>query len=171
MAPAVSGGVFNRAAKALANTPKRGGHIRVAGLSSSAVDTLDPARRTRQMIYNGLTRLDASLAPRLAGTIENEKAAVWTFKLRKGVTFHDGKPLTSGDVVYSLLRHKDPAVGSVAKALAAHFPAQPSVNTRHAACRGPASSRAFFSRRMVRDDDLCASVLPPVWRLAKGVTI
>ena len=36
---------------------------------------------------------------------------MWMFKLRKGVQFHDGKPLTPADVVYSLMRHKDPATG------------------------------------------------------------
>ena len=45
----------------------------------------------------------------------------WTVKLRKDVHFHDGKPLTSADVVYSLLRHKDPKVGSIAKTLAAQI--------------------------------------------------
>jgi MarR-like DNA-binding transcriptional regulator SgrR of sgrS sRNA len=37
---------------------------------------------------------------------------------RKGVQFHDGKEMTSADVVYSLNRHKDPKVGSIAKTLA-----------------------------------------------------
>ena len=32
--------------------------------------------------------------------------------------FHDGKPLTPADVVYSLMRHKDPATASKAKTLA-----------------------------------------------------
>ena len=32
--------------------------------------------------------------------------------------FHDGKPLTADDVVYSMMRHKDPAIGSKAKVLA-----------------------------------------------------
>ena len=36
----------------------------------------------------------------------------------RACSFHDGKPLTSADVVYSLIRHKDPAVGSKAQALA-----------------------------------------------------
>jgi len=38
--------------------------------------------------------------------------------LRKGVTFHDGKPLTPADVVFSIGRHKDPATASKAKVLA-----------------------------------------------------
>src|SRR5581483_3116659 len=45
-------------------------------------------------------------------------AKVWVVKLRSGVQFHDGKPLTPADVVYSLLRHKDPATASKAKTLA-----------------------------------------------------
>ena len=43
---------------------------------------------------------------------------MWTIKLRKDVRFHDGKPLTAADVVYSFTRHKDPAVGSKARSLA-----------------------------------------------------
>src|SRR5207247_7105423 len=90
-------------------------------------DTLDPAKQSNStdyarcnMFYNTLTELDSQLAPKLAlaEQIANDKATVWTFKLRKGVRFHDGKPLTPADVVYSLMRHKDPATGSKAKALA-----------------------------------------------------
>ncbi|MGO9635127.1 MAG: ABC transporter substrate-binding protein, partial [Steroidobacteraceae bacterium] len=29
----------------------------------------------------------------------NSAADVWTFKIRQGVTFHDGRPLTADDVV------------------------------------------------------------------------
>ena len=32
----------------------------------------------------------------------------WRFKIRKGVTFHDGKELTPDDVVATLKRHSDP---------------------------------------------------------------
>ena len=130
MGLATAGTVLTRARQALAETPKRGGSIRVAGYSSSTADTVDPAKQTLStdyarclMFYNGLTRLDETLTPQpeLAETIENDKATVWTFKLRQGVTFHDGKVLTSADVVYSLLRHKDPKVGSIAKTLAAQM--------------------------------------------------
>src|SRR3546814_19650953 len=34
-------------------------------------------------------------------------AKVWTFKIRKGVQFHDGKGLTVDDVVATLKRHSD----------------------------------------------------------------
>ena len=110
-----------------AETPKKGGRIRVAGFSSSTADTLDPAKQALStdyvrcsMFYNGLTSLDERMAPQLelAESIEHDRATVWTIKLRKGVQFHDGKTLTADDVVYSLNRHKDPAVGSKAKTLA-----------------------------------------------------
>ncbi len=130
MGLATGGAIIIRTDRALAETPRQGGHIRVAGYSSSTADTVDPAKQTLStdyarclMFYNGLTRLDESLTPQpeLAASIENDKATVWTFRLRDGVTFHDGKPLTSADVVYSLLRHKDPKVGSIAKTLAAQM--------------------------------------------------
>lgn len=127
---AAGGGVLGMAERALAATPKKGGKIRVAGNSSSTADTVDPAKQSLStdysrcfMFYNGLTSLDERLAPQLelAESITSDKATVWTIKLRKGITFHDGSPLTSADVVYSLKRHQDPAVGSKAKSLAAQM--------------------------------------------------
>ena len=41
---------------------------------------------------------------------EAEKA--WTFKLRKGILFHDGKEMTSRDVKYTFDRLRDPDVGA-----------------------------------------------------------
>jgi peptide/nickel transport system substrate-binding protein len=115
-----SGGLLARAASS-PQAPKQGGRIKVASASGSATDTLDPAKGTgttdytrAHMFYNGLTRLDEKLVPQmeLAETIENEAALRWTIKLRKDVHFHDGKPFTSADVVYSLLRHQHPATHS-----------------------------------------------------------
>ena len=110
-----------------AQTPKRGGKLRVAGATAAATDTLDPAKQSNQtdysrcnMLYNGLTWLDGSLTPQpaLAESFTTKDAKTWVFTLRKGVTFHDGKPLTPADVVFSISRHKDPATASKAKVLA-----------------------------------------------------
>ncbi len=119
--------LIGSAGQALAQAPKKGGKIRVAGFGTSTADTLDPAKQSYStdycrctMFYNGLTELDERLNPTLAlaESIEHSKATTWTIKLRKGVQFHDGKELTSEDVVFSLKRHHDPATGSKAKALA-----------------------------------------------------
>jgi peptide/nickel transport system substrate-binding protein len=127
---AAAGALVTQASHALAQTPKRGGQIRVAGYSSSTADTVDPAKQTLStdyarcnMFYNGLTTLDGNLTPQpaLAESFETTDATNWTFKIRKGVQFHDGKELTSADVVYSLQRNKDPAIGSIAKTLAAQM--------------------------------------------------
>jgi peptide/nickel transport system substrate-binding protein len=60
------------------------------------------------------------MVPNLAKSVDhNADYTVWTIKLRDGIKFHDGTPLTADDVVFSLARHKDPATGSAAKALAA----------------------------------------------------
>jgi peptide/nickel transport system substrate-binding protein len=110
--------------------PKQGGRIRVATQSSSAADTLDPAKGALGtdyarafMFYSGLTELDNRLGAKmaLAESLDTKDATVWVVKLRSGVQFHDGKSLTTQDVIYSLMRHKDPAVGSKAKTLADQF--------------------------------------------------
>ena len=115
---------------ARAQAPRRGGRVRAAGISMSAADTLDPAKGSHStdytrhyLFYSGLTQLDGSLTPQpaLAEEIRHEKAQLWTFTLRKGARFHDGSPLTPADVVYSLTRHKNPAIASKVKTVAEQF--------------------------------------------------
>jgi peptide/nickel transport system substrate-binding protein len=116
--------------RTVARKPVRGGRLRVATSSSSTADTLDPAKQSvsidycrGHLFYNGLTRLDAHSKPELvlAEAIETQDAQSWTVKLRNDVRFHDGAPLTSADVVYSLRRHLDPALGSKARVFAEQF--------------------------------------------------
>jgi len=127
MQATLAGSLASTAFSAHAQTPRRGGRIRVAGGTAAATDTLDPAKQSNQtdysrcnMIYNGLTSLDGSLSPQpaLAETFTTKDAKTWVFTLRKGVTFHDGKALSPADVVFSISRHKDAATASKAKALA-----------------------------------------------------
>ncbi len=112
-----------------AEAPRQGGRIKVATNGSSATESLDPAKGVNQtdfsralMFYSGLTAFDETLTPQLELAQEmasSEGATVWTIKLRRDVRFHDGSPLTSADVVYSLQRHKDPALGSAMRTLVA----------------------------------------------------
>ena len=127
MQATVAGGLAGTAMLAHAETPRRGGRIRVAGATASASDTLDPAKQSNQtdysrgtMLYNGLVSLDGSLTPQpaLAESFTTKDAKTWVFALRKGVSFHDGKALAPADVIFSIMRHKDPATASKAKVLA-----------------------------------------------------
>ncbi|RJS91837.1 ABC transporter substrate-binding protein [Salinisphaera sp. Q1T1-3] len=115
-------------ARAAENTPKHGGHIRVAVSSSSTQDTLDPARGATAidycrdfMFYNGLTAYDEHLAPQpaLAESFHSPDGGKhWVFKLRRGVTFHNGKAFAPEDVVFSIMRQKNPETESKIKPLA-----------------------------------------------------
>jgi peptide/nickel transport system substrate-binding protein len=127
MQATLAGSLATTAMSVHAQTPRKGGRIRVAGVASGVNDTLDPAKQSNGtdyargfMFYNGLTVLDGTLTPQpsLAEEFTTQDARTWVFKLRKGVTFHDGKPLTPNDVVFSILRHKDPPTASKAKVLA-----------------------------------------------------
>lgn len=127
VALSAGGSLLLRAGQAVAQTPVSGGNLKGAGWSSSTADTLDPVKASLSTdyvrccaFYNRLTFLDQGgiAQMELAETIETTDAQTWQVKLKSGVTFHDGKPLTSADVVYSLNRHLDPAVGSKAAAIA-----------------------------------------------------
>jgi peptide/nickel transport system substrate-binding protein len=56
---------------------------------------------------------ELELQPRLAESwTPNEDGSVWTFKIRQGVTFHDGRALTAADVEATMNKLADPDVGS-----------------------------------------------------------
>ena len=56
---------------------------------------------------------DLVLRPQLAESWSpNQDGTVWTFKLRQGVKFHDGRPMTAADVVATFDRLSDPANSS-----------------------------------------------------------
>ena len=112
---AASGTLFTGVSDVWAATPKRGGRIVFAGDQHGPNDTLDPALFTSavdyfrgRMYYGSLTRLTKNLGyePELAEEVlSNDSATEWTFKIRKGVEFHDGKTLTADDVIYTMNRH------------------------------------------------------------------
>src|SRR5262249_51464182 len=95
-----------------ADTPRKGGVIRVGNLGEPpALDAhWTPASITETLanhIYEGLYSLDSSNKPipMLAeGVSISKDGLVYTFKLRQGVKFHNGKEMTSEDVVASLAR-------------------------------------------------------------------
>jgi peptide/nickel transport system substrate-binding protein len=67
--------------------------------------------------YLTLSDQSLTLKPVLATSwTPNSTADVWTFKIRQGVKFHNGSPLTADDVVYS---YKTIGLGSSANALSA----------------------------------------------------
>jgi peptide/nickel transport system substrate-binding protein len=63
------------------------------------------------LIFDDNLRL--ALQPMLATSWSpNEDGSVWTFKLRPGVTFHNGASMTSDDVVYTFQQLSDPTNAS-----------------------------------------------------------
>ena len=83
-------------------------------------ENMDPASPARfqepiQWVMDRLLGLDLGGVPSpiLAQSwTVNPIATQWTFNLEQGVEFHDGTPMTSQDVVYSIQHHLDPDVGS-----------------------------------------------------------
>ena len=70
-----------------------------------------PENTTDSLLYESLLRqgADGSLGPGLA-TLSYPDQSTMVFTLKPGVTFWDGNPLTTDDVVYSLNRNTDPAL-------------------------------------------------------------
>lgn len=94
-----------------AEQPVRGGQLIVAqypdptGLTS-AITVAGPTQAISGKIFDGLVTLDLdfTIKPVLATAwVVSPDGLTTTFKLRPGVTWHDGKPFTSADVAYSVL--------------------------------------------------------------------
>jgi peptide/nickel transport system substrate-binding protein len=82
--------------------------------SAGGVLTWDPHGSTTEtpslvgfrQVYEALTIIDAdlSLRPALATSWRLLNPTSWRFELRQGVSFHDGKPFSAEDVVFSIER-------------------------------------------------------------------
>ena len=60
--------------------------------------------------YLSWSNENGELVPRVAESWKaSEGGKVWSFKIREGITFHDGSPLTADDVVWTFTSHLDPA--------------------------------------------------------------
>ena len=75
-------------------------------------------------VLGGLTHIDAGLVPRpdLAESWEvSGDGLTWTFRLRRGVKWHNGDSFTADDVIYTFNRTLDPKVGSLHRSILAPF--------------------------------------------------
>jgi peptide/nickel transport system substrate-binding protein len=115
------------ASGASANAKLRaGGKLRVGATGGGASDTIDAHRPTADTDIMRAWNMYESLAVRtpdfeelqmlLAESIEPGKTTKnWDIRLKQGLTFHNGKPVTADDVISSIQRitdPKDPKVGA-----------------------------------------------------------
>jgi peptide/nickel transport system substrate-binding protein len=108
-------------AGATAGAVKRGGTLILATDTLTTNESMDPALSINDGMYmlqgcirEGVAWLDENQVPhpQLATWTANHDFSKWTLKVRPGVTFHDGTPLTAHDIEWMILRNLDPKSGS-----------------------------------------------------------
>jgi peptide/nickel transport system substrate-binding protein len=102
-------------------TPKKGGNFRLGVTGGGAKDIIDgqnivtkPDQARLVAGFETLLVYDENYdltTDGLAETVTQDAPDKWTIVLKKGITFHDGKPLTADDVIYSFKRMLDPKQG------------------------------------------------------------
>lgn len=107
-----------QAAAAAAEAAPAGGELVCGWAGTAEITTLDPAQINQVLqfqiasnVLSGLTHINPDLTAEgdLATEWEvSEDGLEWTFKLREGVTFHNGDPFTADDVIFTFNRSKDP---------------------------------------------------------------
>jgi len=106
------GGLASGLAELPGGTPVRGGTFTVGVISGGQEEnlfggtaSLTPDFCRDYNLYNLLFYLGPKITPLLPGLAlsaeSNADGTVWTFKLREGVTWHDGKPFGADDVAYN----------------------------------------------------------------------
>ncbi len=110
---ALSNGFLSKAA--LAEDPIKGGILKLGSSGGESTNSLDPATSASAVPFiNGHQWGDLLVDIADDGTVEHRlaeeygstpDAKTWTFKIRKGVEFHNGKTLTPDDVLATLERH------------------------------------------------------------------
>jgi peptide/nickel transport system substrate-binding protein len=115
---AACGGSNTSPSASASSVPKRGGVLRVGVTDGGSTDNIDAGMFVTNVdglrlyqLYNSLYAFDKNARPQLSLAEEatpNADATEWTVRLRKGVTFHNGKSLAAEDVVYTFQRILDP---------------------------------------------------------------
>ncbi len=91
---------------------------------ANAPTNLDPrvgsdeaSQRVHQLLYNCLFRVgdDLRVVPELASGLERPDPRTYVVRLRPGVRFHNGQPLTAADVVFTFRSFLDPSFVSPRK--------------------------------------------------------
>jgi len=109
-----------------AGAPTKGGTLRVASVTpSAAINPLLVADAGGLTMINQTgeflifdSNLKLALQPMLAlSWSPNSDGSVWTFKLRTGVTFNNGQPMTADDVVWTFQQLSEPAPKGTSSAL------------------------------------------------------
>jgi len=106
-----------------AGPPRAGGTLTLGALGRASAVTRDPHGvqvnesdyLILSLLYDTLTVPGSSpiVAPRLAASWQSSPdLRRWRFELTPGVKFHDGLPLTSEDVVYSMRRLRQSTIGA-----------------------------------------------------------
>jgi len=105
------------ATSAFAQVPVRGGVLRAGIQGGESSNTLDPALNLSQVMFNYckqwgefITRVrpDGTIEPMIAEELNpSSDGLVWTVKIRDGIEFHNGKPVTAEDVAETIARHAD----------------------------------------------------------------
>ena len=112
-----------------AHAANKGGVMRMGKAHGQTVDSLDPGTHENGFtiamthgynIYLTEVAADGALVGQLAQSWEaSADVATWTFKLRKGVVYHNGREVTAEDVVASINHHRGEASTSAAKPIVA----------------------------------------------------
>ncbi|MEV6068797.1 ABC transporter substrate-binding protein [Nocardia sp. NPDC052001] len=120
---AACGGNDSTGSGEVSGPPRRGGTLRVGALGRTGAITRDPhgsqANESDYLIlslrYDTLTVPGDKpvTTPRLAASWQSSAdLKTWRFTLAPGATFHDGRPVTADDVVYSLRRLRNTPAGA-----------------------------------------------------------
>ena len=125
LAAVVSPALLSKPAEAA--TPKKGGLFKLGTTGGHTTDNLDPATltdgwnyNTNWMYRNCLVEIDyqGNPIPELAEKWESTPdAKSWTFDLRQGVEFHNGKTMDAEDVIFSINHHRGEKSKSAAKGI------------------------------------------------------
>ena len=136
--------------------PRKGGNVVFA--QEAKVNSLDmmtsstiSTRNVAMNIYESLMTRDEKMSPipELAQeVIESPDGLTYTLKLRHGVKFHNGKPMTSEDVVASFDRYMKVGIANWPSAIEeTPRPCGARLADRHGGQTGPASSARAGSAR------------------------